>query len=217
MEPAEEALPLDPPPPDQPPPPATLVLGRFQPLHRGHVALIEAAIRRHVSQAAPGGLCIAIGSSNRETSLENPWTASERLRMLQLWWEAEGASMAVSLGAPRLEPTIVTIPDLDDPPRWVHHAEQYHGPAGCLVTSDAAAAALYRAAGWPIEDVAMTERERFEGWRVRETARMVSTIPERDAARALLASSVPDAVLDLLIDEDWIWILSQVGPQVDRA
>ena len=35
---------------------------------------------------------------------------------------------------------IVSIPDIEDPPNWVAHAEQYHGMAGVLFTSDAPSA-----------------------------------------------------------------------------
>ena len=48
-----------------------IVLGRFQPFHKGHAILVEAAL-------ALGPTVIAIGSSESEPSPNNPWNASER-------------------------------------------------------------------------------------------------------------------------------------------
>ena len=41
---AEVPLLIEPEPPEQAPKPALIVLGRFQPFHRGHAALVEAAL-----------------------------------------------------------------------------------------------------------------------------------------------------------------------------
>ena len=45
-----------------------IVLGRFQPFHKGHAHLVEAAL-------AKGATTIAIGSSQSDSSLNNPWSA----------------------------------------------------------------------------------------------------------------------------------------------
>ena len=48
-----------------------IVLGRFQPFHKGHAYLVEAALEK-------GPTVIAIGSSQAESSMDNPWSADER-------------------------------------------------------------------------------------------------------------------------------------------
>lgn len=52
-------------------------IGRFQPLHLGHEAVIRKALE--VSTR----VLVLIGSSNRAPSLKNPWTANQRERMIQ--------------------------------------------------------------------------------------------------------------------------------------
>jgi len=50
--------------------------------------------------------------------------------------------------------------------------------------------------------VALSERETLEGWRVRQSVRMLSTVMDDEAARTVLAASVPEAVIEWLIEND---------------
>ena len=84
-----------------------IVLGRFQPFHRGHAHLVDAALHK-------GPVTIAIGSSDAEISMNNPWDASERESMIREWLSGREAN-------------IVQIPDINDPPNWVEHAKNFHG------------------------------------------------------------------------------------------
>ena len=97
--------------------------------------------------------------------------------------------------------TVVQIEDINDPPNWVEHATKAHG-TGTLVTSDGPTMDLYRAAGWDVHEVALTERETLEGWRVRQTVRMLSTVMDDEANRTVLAASVPSSVIEWLIEHD---------------
>lgn len=194
-------LPITPPPPKSPPSPGVVVLGRFQPFHRGHEALLLAAQEWRRSNALDLPLIIAIGSSNREESLQNPWSADERTAMVESW-----------LSESRIQDvTIVPMPDIDDPPNWVAHAEQYHGSAGVFFTSDAPSAELYGVAGWQVVTTPLENRESFEGWRVRETARMLSTIGDEEAVRAVLSQTIPPVVVDYLLSNDALRRLAFLG------
>jgi len=163
-----------------------IVLGRFQPFHLGHASLVKAA----VTNANGDEVVVAIGSSQAGWEANNPWTADERQAMIQAWASGEGHDV-----------TFVQIEDINDPPRWVAHATQTHG-TGVLVTSDGPTMDLYRAAGWDVHEVALSERETLEGWRIRQTVRMLSTVMDDDAARVVLANSVPTAVIEWLIEND---------------
>ena len=163
-----------------------IVLGRFQPFHLGHVALVKAA----VNHANGGEVVVAIGSSQSGWEAQNPWTFEERQQMITRWAQQEG-----------LELTIVGIADINNPPLWVEHATQLHGN-GVLVTSDNPTQALYEASGWTIKEVDYADRVRLEGWRVRQTIRMLSTVDDAEAARSVLADTVPQAVIEWLIEND---------------
>ena len=52
-------------------------IGRFQPLHRGHLAIIEAGL------AAAEHLVVLCGSAGQPRSLRNPWRADERAQMIR--------------------------------------------------------------------------------------------------------------------------------------
>ena len=176
-------------PPTAPPTPGLVVLGRFQPFHHGHALLIKAAEEWRELNAPELPLVIAIGSSNRPESMENPWSSAERIAMLNTWLETQGID----------DVSMVTVPDIEDPPNWVAHAEQYHGVAGVFFTSDVPSAELYESAGWSVVLTSLEQRDSFEGWRVRETVRMMSTVDDEEAVRSVLSQSIPLVVVDHLI------------------
>ncbi len=194
-------LPITPLPPKSPPSLGVVVLGRFQPFHRGHESLLFAAQEWRRSNAPDLPLIIAIGSSNREESLQNPWSADERTAMVEAWLSESGIQ----------DVKIVSIPDIDDPPNWVAHAEQYHGSAGVFFTSDAPSAELYGVAGWQVVTTPLENRESFEGWRVRETARMLSTIGDEEAVRAVLSQTIPSVVVEYMVRNDALRRLAFLG------
>ena len=194
-------LPITPSPPESPPSPGIVVLGRFQPFHRGHESLLIAAEEWRRENADNHSLIIAIGSSNREESLQNPWSSDERSAMIEVWLSESGIQDA----------EIVSIPDIEDPPNWVAHAEQYHGMAGVLFTSDAPSAELYGEAGWQVMTTPLDNRESFEGWRGRETARMLSTIGDEEAVRAVLSQTVPSVVVEYMVRNDALRRLAFLG------
>ena len=170
-----------------------IVLGRFQPFHLGHEHLVRSALS-HVEDGDQ--LVVAIGSKQAGWEPDNPWTAEERQAMIQTWAEQAG-----------LEIEIVAIEDINDPPKWVEHAEQIHGN-GILVTTDEPTAQLYSDAGFEVRIPEMNQREQFEGWRIRQTAKMLSTVYDDDAVREVLKESIPTSVIEWLIETDGLFRLS---------
>tara|TARA_S200000501_G_C20749590_1_gene711048 strand:- start:503 stop:1117 length:615 start_codon:yes stop_codon:yes gene_type:complete len=195
------SLPLIPPPPSDYPEPGFVVLGRFQPFHKGHAAMIIAAENFRKENNPELKLIIAVGSSNRSQTLKNPWSDSERIEMILFWLDNEV----------NFEASIVSIPDIEDPPNWVSHAERYHGKQGVFFSSDSSTSELYEISEWPVVSTSLIKRGRFEGWRVRETARMLSTINDEDAIKMILGESVPESIIDFLITNDQLKRLAFLG------
>ena len=195
------SLPLIPPPPSDYPEPGFVVLGRFQPFHKGHAAMIIAAENFRKENNPELKLIIAVGSSNRSQTLKNPWSDSERIEMILFWLDNEV----------NFEASIVSIPDIGDPPNWVSHAERYHGKKGVFFSSDSSTSELYEISEWPVVSTSLIKRGRFEGWRVRETARMLSTINDEDAIKMILGESVPESIIDFLIRNDQLKRLAFLG------
>ena len=65
-------LPLIPLPPSSPPDSGFVVLGRFQPFHRGHALMLREAEKCRKVNYPNLKLIIAVGSSNRPETLKNP-------------------------------------------------------------------------------------------------------------------------------------------------
>ncbi len=193
-------LPITPPAPEAPPGPGVVVLGRFQPFHRGHAMMIESAESWRSSNEDGLPLIISIGSSNRPESMRNPWSVGERREMVSAWLGDRGISAEV-----------VAIPDIEDPPSWVSHAEKYHGGPGTLFTTDMQTAGLYQSSCWDVITGELEHRGDFEGWRVRATAQMMSTVSDKDAVRSVLSPSVPDSVIEVLLQEGLLKRLAFLG------
>ena len=57
----------------------------------------------------------------------------------------------------------------------------------------------------------LDNRESFEGWRVRETARMLSTIGDEEAVRAVLSQTIPSVVVEYMVSNDALRRLAFLG------
>jgi nicotinamide-nucleotide adenylyltransferase len=149
-----------------------LVVGRFQPLHKGHAALI-----RHAQERC-GEVAVAIGSSQAKPSLRNPFTAAERRQMLA----------AAFPGVAAFE-----VPDIQDASRWVAHCLAITGPVARVFGNDDATLDLFEMEGHPVERPGLVEREQYEATAIR------ALIAEGD--RAWL-KAVPPPVAELLLKWD---------------
>ena len=178
--------------------PALIVLGRFQPFHNGHAALINAALSYLEESKSELSLRICIGSSESEQSLNNPWNVKEREEMIRSWLQD-------------LDIEIVHVPDLGDPPNYVKHAEKFHGPPGMIFTTDQETADLYIEAGWTAKISNLVNREDWQGWRVRATIQMMSTITDEQGVRTVLGENIPENVVNWLIENDAIKRLAFMG------
>jgi len=152
---------------------------------------------------AKGPTIIAIGSSEAELSMSNPWNADEREAMIRAWLDGREAK-------------IVQIPDINDPPNWVEHATKFHGE-GVLVTSDESTKELYEESGFTVDWVDLSNRESFEGWRVRATLKMLSTVYETDAQKTVMLASIPSSVVDWLIENDALYRLYSMSRDLEHV
>ena len=169
-----------------------IVLGRFQPFHKGHEYLVNSAFEL----AGDNEVIIAIGSAGKGWESNNPWTLDERTEMIKSWLTEKNKSA-----------TIVGINDINDPPNWVNHASESHGE-GILVTSDEATKKLYEESDFTVEFVDLSNRENYEGWRVRQTLLMLSTVYDDEAVKEVLSATIPQSVIDWLVENDAIFRLS---------
>lgn len=154
-----------------------LVVGRFQPVHKGHVALLQRALEDCQE------VVVGIGSSAAKTSLRNPFSAAERRQMLTACFPADVASGRLR---------IIDVPDIHDPPRWAAHVLALSGPVNRVFGNDDDTLALFEMANLPVVRTGLVERERFQANHIRVQ------LAEDDPA---WRKAVPAPVLALL--ESW--------------
>jgi nicotinamide-nucleotide adenylyltransferase len=129
-----------------------LVVGRFQPLHNGHKALVQAALGTGAS------VVVAIGSSTAKPGLRNPFSAAERRRMVEAVFPNEVRSGMV---------TVVEVPDLHDAPRYAAHALALTGPVDVVYGNDDETLDLFDLAGVRTQRPGLVERGRYEAKAIR--------------------------------------------------
>lgn len=149
--------------------PRALVVGRFQPFHKGHQALIDAALD------AAARVVVAIGSSQEEGTSLNPFSFEERARMVEAVY---GDAVDV-----------VAVPDIHDPPNWVAHVRDRVGAFDVFYGNDRSTSHLFEAAGVRTVDPGLVDRDRYEATTLR--ARMASGDPSWE-------NDVPAPVASLL-------------------
>jgi nicotinamide-nucleotide adenylyltransferase len=155
-----------------------LIIGRFQPLHWGHVRLIEWV---KADGAVPH---IGIGSSQFAHTRDNPFTAQERRRMI----EAADKALGLKVGP------IFEVPDIFDDTRWVEHVEQCVGKFDVVYSNNEWTSGLFTAAGYEVRPAPLFERERLEGAKIRQL------IKERGLEA--VAELIPEPVMAILRDLD---------------
>lgn len=127
-----------------------LVVGRFQPLHGGHVQLIRRAL------AECGSVVVAVGSATEPPSLRNPFSFDERRQML------DAAFPGVR---------VVAVPDLNDDARWAAHCLALTGPVDRAYGNDEHSLGLLEAAGVRAVRPGLVRRGDWEGTRIRRMMR----------------------------------------------
>jgi nicotinamide-nucleotide adenylyltransferase len=156
------------------PPERGLLVGRFQPVHRGH---LEAIVR--VRAAAPEReLLVGVGSAQHSYTLENPFTAGERIEMLLR-----------ALGEARVEGVrAFPIVDIDRHSEWVAYLEGLLPSFGRVYTNNPLTRLLFERAGYAVEELPWVDRGNFEGRRIRREM----------AEGGPWTEKVPPSVADLL-------------------
>jgi len=130
-----------------------LLIGRFQPFHGGHLAVV----REIRSRRPDDELILGVGSAQASYSWKNPFTAGERIEMIRA--ALEEAEIGGVLALP--------IPDIDRHALWVAHVEALVPRFDRVYTNNPLTRVLFERAGYTVQLPKMVERGRYEGERVR--------------------------------------------------
>lgn len=131
-----------------------LLVGRFQPFHRGHLGVVQ-AVR---TERPDDTLLLGIGSAQESYTWKNPFTSGERFEMI-----VRGVTEAA---VARVE--VVPLPDIHQHALWVRYLEGLLPPFERVYTNNPLTALLFDRAGYDVETPRLIDRGRFEGVHVRE-------------------------------------------------
>ncbi|MEF8776994.1 MAG: nicotinamide-nucleotide adenylyltransferase [Haloarculaceae archaeon] len=127
------------------------LIGRFQPFHNGHEQLV-ADITEEVDE-----LVVGIGSAGDSHSVENPFTAGERVMMITKTLE----DLDITTYA-------VPIEDLNRNSVWVSHVRSMSPRFDVAYSNNPLVIRLFEEAGVPVRQTGMFNREELKGSEIRE-------------------------------------------------
>jgi len=130
-----------------------LYVGRFQPFHLGHLEAVKHILKKVDT------VIIAIGSAQYSHTLENPFTAGERMTMSRLaLHEAEISSDDYLL---------VPIPDVNIHKLWVAHLTSLTPSFQIVFSNEPLTVTLFREAGFKVEPIPYFNRETYSATEIR--------------------------------------------------
>jgi nicotinamide-nucleotide adenylyltransferase len=159
-------------------------IGRFQPYHNGHQAVLERAA------ASVDEIVIGVGSAQLSHELENPFTAGERVLMIT-------RSLA-SLDRPIY---VIPIEDIQRNALWVSHVKSMTPPFDCVFSSNPLVMRLFAESGHAVQSPDMYERQTHSGTAIRR--RMLSDEPWEHL--------VPRAVIEVIREIDGVERLRRIA------
>ena len=131
-----------------------LYVGRFQPFHIGHLDAIKDVLKK-IDE-----LVIVIGSAQYSHTLNNPFTAGERLVMIK------DALQEANVDLSRI--WIVPVPDVHLHMLWVSAVEGYTPKFKVLYSNEPLTRRLFMEAGYDVENIKLFERQLYASTLVRE-------------------------------------------------
>ncbi len=155
-----------------------LYIGRFQPYHLGH----HAVIKEMAAEAEE--IIICIGSAQRSHELEDPFTAGERYLMISKSLRADGISNFY----------VVPILDVNWNAVWVSHVESLIPPVDVVFTNNPLIERLFKEQNYNVRVPLLFNRKEYSG----------SEIRRRILNNESWESLVPQAVVAVIKEIDGI-------------
>ena len=128
-----------------------LIVGRFQPLHKGHLSVIREVLRRCDE------LIIVIGSAEESHTDRNPFTAGERYQMI----------LSSLTDEERRRVLIVPIRDVNRYSVWVNHLESYVPPFDEVFSNSDLTRTLFKHAGYEVHKTKAYNPKEYSATEVR--------------------------------------------------
>jgi len=162
-----------------------LLIGRFQPFHKGHLSAVNFGLTKVEN------LWIGIGSSNKSHEKKNPFTADERKEMIISSLDSESLKRV----------KIFYVPDIGDHEKWTYHVDSIVPKYDVVFSNDDFTLSLYKKRGMQVIEVPLLQRETISGTKIRELLvtdkDWASLVPE-GTKNVLLQINAKDRLLKIL-------------------
>jgi nicotinamide-nucleotide adenylyltransferase len=136
---------------------AGLIVGRFQPFHRGHLATVL-DLRRSAPDAP---LILAVGSAQESFTGENPFTAGERVEMIQRALREADVEGCLT----------IPVADIHQHAQWVAYLRGLLPPFEIVYTNNPLTRLLFEREGIRVESPPLVDREKLQGVVIRKHLR----------------------------------------------
>lgn len=130
-----------------------ILVGRFQPFHLGHLQAVQYILKK-VDE-----LVIAIGSAQFSHTLENPFTAGERVTMIRL------ALQEASVDASKYY--LIPVSDVNIHKIWVSHLVSFTPSFHTAFSNEPLTMRLFKEAGYKVERIPMFNRDVYSATEIR--------------------------------------------------
>jgi nicotinamide-nucleotide adenylyltransferase len=131
-----------------------LFIGRFQPFHLGHMAAIKFALN-YVEQ-----LVVVIGSAQKSHEIRHPFTAGERIQMINSSLNADN-----EVNTRRI--LLIPIPDVDIHSMWTHQIDVLVPRYSVVFTNDSFTRLLFKERGIKVIQPKLCRREELSATEIR--------------------------------------------------
>lgn len=156
-----------------------IVIGRFQPFHKGHKYLIKRALERVEK------LYLGIGGANLKDS-DNPYTSKKRVNFLKKFITEEGLSKNI-LG-------IVPLNNHPDDAVWLKKLLKKTGSVEVVIGNNEWVNGIFEDAGIPAIRIKHLKRHIYEGTKIRKLMRQNDKWEDR----------VPEYLVSFITNHDTI-------------
>jgi nicotinamide-nucleotide adenylyltransferase len=168
-----------------------LFVGRFQPFHNGHLYIIQKALEE-VDE-----LVIVIGSAECSFSSKDPFTAGERLEMMDSVMKDLGLMERVK---------IIPIRDVNRYSIWVDHVLSYIPRIDVVFTNNGLTETLFKEKGIEVRGTELVDRAELSGIVIRK--KMMEGEPWED--------QVPESVRAIISEVGGVRRLQRISRKGDR-
>ncbi len=131
-----------------------LFIGRFQPFHLGHLEAVRLILEKEDE------CIIGIGSAQFSHTLENPFTAGERVEIIHRSLKNADIDLRRCL--------IIPIPDIGEHKLWVSRVISFCPTFQTVYSNNSLVKVLFEEMGFRVEPVPFFERKRLMGTEIRK-------------------------------------------------